>query len=71
MGAGELDLNASLGLALQAGFDVELGERLMLNVGVWWVDIETDAEFSFATNRITTEVKIDPWVYSVGLGWRF
>jgi len=48
-----------------------LTDKLALNVGVWWVDIDTDAEFNFAANQLTTEVEIDPLVYSVSLGWRF
>lgn len=71
LGPGDLSLDASLGLALQAGFDYALTDKLALNVGVWWVDIDTDAEFNFAANQLTTEVEIDPLVYSVSLGWRF
>ncbi|MEL6301668.1 MAG: OmpW family outer membrane protein [Pseudomonadota bacterium] len=71
LGPGDLSLDASLGLALQAGFDYALTDKLALNVGVWWVDIDTDAKFNFAANQLTTEVEIDPLVYSVSLGWRF
>lgn len=71
LGAGELELDNSLGLALQAGFDYLLTDQLAINVGVWWVDIDTDAEFTFAANRLTTNVEIDPFVYAISLGWRF
>lgn len=71
LGAGELSLDNSVGLALQAGFDYTLTDKLSLSVGVWWADINTDAEFSFPANTITTEVEIDPLVYSISLGWRF
>ena len=71
LGAGQLDLDASFGLALQAGFDYALNDKWVVNAGVWWVDIDTDATFSFGASELTTEVEIDPWVYSLSLGYRF
>ncbi|MEM1260955.1 MAG: OmpW family outer membrane protein [Pseudomonadota bacterium] len=71
LGAGELSLDASLGLALQAGFDYVLTDKLALSAGIWWADIDTDAEFTFSANTLTTEVEIDPLVYSLSLSWRF
>ena len=72
LGPGDLDLDASLGLALQAGFDYALNDKWLLNVGVWWVDIDTDATFTFDDGtRVTTDVEIDPWVYSLSVGYRF
>ncbi|MDA0978493.1 MAG: outer membrane beta-barrel protein [Proteobacteria bacterium] len=71
LGRGKLDLENSLGVALQAGFDYNLSDQLLLNAGVFWIDIDTDADFKFANNRIKTDVEIDPLVYMVTLGWRF
>ena len=71
LGAGDLSLDDSVGLALQAGVDYAFDEHWSLSLGVWWVDIDTDAEFTFPANRLTTEVEIDPLVYSLSLGWRF
>jgi outer membrane protein len=71
LGRGSLELDASVGLALQAGFDYKLTDNMYFNAGIWWADIDTDAEFEFASNRITTDVEIDPFVYMLGLGWKF
>ncbi|MEE4282239.1 MAG: OmpW family outer membrane protein [Pseudomonadales bacterium] len=71
LGRGSLELDPSFGLAVQAGFDYKLTENMYFNAGIWWIDIDTDAEFEFAANRITTEVEIDPFVYMIGLGWKF
>lgn len=71
LGRGKLDLENSLGVAVQAGFDYKLSDQLLLNAGVFWIDIDTDADFKFANNRIKTDVEIDPLVYMVTLGWRF
>ncbi len=42
-----------------------------MNAAVWYLDIDTDATFKFAANRITTDVNVDPWVYMLGVGYRF
>lgn len=71
LGRGSLELDDSFGLAVQAGFDYKLTDQLFLNAGLRWIDIDTDAEFEFANNTITTDVEIDPLVYMVSLGWKF
>jgi outer membrane protein len=69
---GRLSVDNSIGLAGQAGIDIPLGEQLVLNAAVWYVDIDTDATFKFAGgNRVTADVEIDPWVYMVSLGYKF
>ena len=71
LGRGSLELDPSFGLALQAGFDYQLTDKMYFNAGVWWADIDTEAEFEFAANRITTDVEIDPFVYMISLGYKF
>lgn len=71
LGEGSLNLDASLGIALQAGVDYKLSDNLFLNAGVFWIDIDTEAEFDFANNRLETDVEIDPLVYMFTLGWKF
>ncbi|MEM7451065.1 MAG: OmpW family outer membrane protein [Pseudomonadota bacterium] len=71
LGSGDLDLDASFGLALQAGFDYALSDKWLVNAGVWWVDIDTDATFTFGSSQLTTDVEIDPFVDSISLGYRF
>lgn len=71
LGDGSLDLEDSFGLAVQAGFGYELSENLFLNAGVFWIDIDTETEFKFDSNRIKADVDIDPLVYMLTLGWKF
>lgn len=66
-----LDLSNSLGLAAQVGADFPLGENLVLNAAVWYIDIETDATIRLDGARVKTSVSIDPWVYMLGLGMKF
>lgn len=71
LGGGSLELDASFGLSAQIGFDYALNDKMFLNGSLWWIDIDTDAEFNFAANQLTTDVEIDPLVYQLTLGWRF
>ena len=78
MGNADLDLDSSWGLAGELGVDISLGRnsRWLVNAAVWYIDLDSDVEIRFpisngGTSRIKTEVDIDPWVYSVGIGYRF
>lgn len=72
----DLDLDPSWGLAAQVGVDIPVAEKWSLNVGVWYIDIETDAKITAKSGgaEVTTvkfDVDIDPWVYNIGVAYRF
>lgn len=58
----------SFGLALQAGFDYALGGNTYLNVDVKKLRIRTDVK---SAGTKVGEFKVDPWLFGVGVGWRF
>lgn len=58
----------SYGLAAQIGADVPLGGGWLLNVDVKKVQIATDVSLD-GTN--IGELKVDPWLFSIGVGKRF
>lgn len=64
----ELDLDDSFGIAAQLGADFLLSDRWLLNLDIRWIDIETDATFD--AEDVGT-VEIDPWVYSLNVGYTF
>lgn len=64
-----VDLDNGLGLALQAGADIGLKGPWSLNVDVKKVWFNTDASINGGT--LTSDVDLDPWVVSVGIGRRF
>ena len=64
----DLKLDDSFGMATQIGADFLVGDDWLINVDVRYIDIETDAELGGAD---IGGVAIDPWVYSVNLGYRF
>ena len=68
---GALDLDkSSLGLAAQAGVDIQLAPKWHLNVDVKYVQIKSDVKVAATGAKVTT-VKVDPMLYGVGIGYRF
>jgi outer membrane protein len=58
-------------LALEAGIDYSLNENWLINVAVWRLDLDTDAVIDSPAGQVTVDVEIDPWVYMLGLGYKF
>ncbi len=67
----DLDLEDSFGLAAQVGVDIPLGDRWALNAGVWYIDIDTTATIKTDVGRVKFDVDIDPWVYNIGVAYKF
>lgn len=59
----------SVGLALQAGFDVKLDKQLYFNVDLKKVQIRSDV--SNDAGAKVSRVKVDPFLLGIGLGYRF
>jgi len=72
IGSGDIELDGSLGLAVQIGADYQLTDLISLSASIWQVDIETTATIDLDSgNTIKADIDIDPMVYMVGLGFRF
>jgi outer membrane protein len=73
LGVTETNLSNELGLALQAGFDVPLGDDgFSLSIDVKRYFIDTTARwFVGNTLAIETEHTLDPWLVSAGIAYRF
>ena len=72
----DLDLDDSFGLAGQVGVDIPFGENWAVNVGVWYIDIETTAEITAKSGgaeaaKVKFDVDVDPWVYNIGIAYKF
>lgn len=73
LGVTETDLSDEFGFVLQAGMDVPLGDNgfgLTLDAKKYFVDT-TASWFAGNTLAIQTEHKLDPWVLSAGVSYRF
>jgi len=66
-----LQLEDSFGLAAQVGVDVPLNNNWSLNLGVWWVDINTTAKVKTDIGTVKFDVELDPVVYNIGIAYRF
>lgn len=64
----DLSLDDSLGLALQAGVDIDINKDWFFNADVRYMNIETTATINGATS---VDVTIDPWVIGLGIGTTF
>lgn len=66
-----LDMKDSWGLAAQVGMDYMLTDNIMLNAQVRYIDIETTGTTHILGNKVKVDVDVDPFVYMVGLGYKF
>ncbi len=70
-GFDDIDLDSSFGVTFQAGLDYMIDDNWMFNASVRWIDIDTDATFNLNGAPGSVAVDIDPFVYTVSLGYRF
>lgn len=69
---GNVELDDSWGVALQVGADYNISGNWWLNGSVRWIDIGTSADVTFDDgSRVSTDIDIDPFVYSIMLGYHF
>jgi outer membrane protein len=57
------------GYALQAGADYKLDDHWMLNADVKKIFLNTDV--SVNNGAVRADVDLDPWVFGLGVGYRF
>lgn len=69
--ATSIDYSDSFGPALQVGADVNINKHWMINMDIKKLFIQTNASVDVGSNTYTTNVKINPVVYGVGIGYRF
>ncbi|MHA7925727.1 MAG: OmpW/AlkL family protein [Marinobacter sp.] len=72
----DIELDDSFGLAAEIGLDYMITENVGINAAVWWIDIDTEATINAyaggaKADTSTIDVDIDPWVYMVGLSYKF
>jgi outer membrane protein len=69
-----IDYDPSLGFALQVGADYMLNDRWFINADLKKVWINTDVTIDATTNLsavVTADADINPWIFGVGIGWRY
>ena len=72
VGKTKVHMSDSFGWAAQAGVDIDLNDRLFLNIDVKYIDIDTTARLSTTAAGVQkVHVDLDPLVFGVGVGMRF
>ncbi|WP_243294332.1 OmpW/AlkL family protein [Geothrix mesophila] len=70
LAGGALDLDrTSVGLAAQVGVDFKVAKQCFINLDAKYVQIRSDVKT--ATGAKVTTVKVDPFLFGVGVGYRF
>lgn len=73
LGASNLSVKNSWGWAAQVGADYMLTDNILVNAQVRYIDIDTTAKVDVLnkTHRAKVDVDVKPWVYMVGIGYKF
>ena len=70
-GLTDLKLDDSWGVAFNAGIDIDLTDNLMFNTSMWYAKIKSKATFKLNGTEQKADVKLDPMVFFMGIGYRF
>lgn len=72
VGATKVHMSDSFGWAAQAGVDIDLTDRIFLNLDVKYIDIDTTARLSTTAAGVQkVRVHLDPLVFGAGVGMKF
>lgn len=71
LGASNLDIDSSFGLAGQFGIDFEMKNDWSFNVDAKYIQIDTTASFDSALGPVSVDIDINPWVLGIGFGKTF
>ena len=71
-GLDDLSLDNSFGLSAQIGMDYQIDKDWHINASVRYIDIDTEASFTVGgASGSVDDIEIDPWVYTLSVGYTF
>lgn len=70
-GLSDLSLKDSWGAAGQVGLDYLINRDWLLNMSVWYMDIDTEVKFKAGGEQQNINTRLDPWVFMFSAGYRF
>lgn len=72
LGVTDIGYSSSFGLAGNIGLSFYLGNNFHFNGDIKYIQVSTDAEIRTADGVLdTVSVDINPWVFGLGVGWKF
>lgn len=69
--ADDIEYSESVGFVAQAGVDIYLSKNVVLNADVKKTYVDSDVKVEKAGLLDKTCLRINPWTFGVGIGWRF
>ena len=66
-----VDVRNAFGFALNAGLDIEIAPNWLLNLDVKWLYMRPDVAVDTTVGRINATTNLDPWIFGVGVRYRF
>lgn len=70
-GLSDLHLKDSWGAAGQVGLDYLINSNWLINMSVWYMDIDTEVKFKANGVQQNVNTRLDPWVFMFSGGYRF
>ncbi|WP_171965502.1 outer membrane protein OmpW [Cronobacter sakazakii] len=70
-GLSDLSVDDSWGAAGQVGLDYMVNKDWLINMSVWYMDIDTTVKFKTGGKQYNIDTRIDPWVFMFSAGYRF
>lgn len=70
-GLSDLKVKDSWGAAGQVGLDYLINRNWLLNMSVWYMDIDTHVKFKAGGVDQDVSTRLDPWVFMFSAGYRF
>ncbi len=71
-GFNDLEVTGGFGLAAQAGFDYWINDNWGFNMDVKYVDLQVDVDVNQGATALAADnVDLDPWIFGIGVSYRF
>ncbi len=74
-GASDLSMKNSIGVVAQIGMDYKFTNRISMNAAIWKMGMSSKVEWKEdwggGTDKYKADVDINPWVYTLGVGFKF
>lgn len=70
-GLTDLKIDDSWGAVGQVGLDYLIDRNWLINMSVWYMDIDTTVKFKHYGEQQNVSTRLDPWAFMFAVGYRF